>query len=168
MTVGIRCTDDVTPSTRRSRHCFAVRGRRSVGIARLRIKKPRSLFSNFDIYCNLRTGSDAWPTGWVTLLWRSPFANVAGYLDTRSPAMQQQSPTVVLVQAAHLPACDSSKWRLLLGYLHTLCIYRRLVVSACMFKVVRFEVFTAVTMKNCVFWDVTPCGSCMNRRLGGT
>jgi hypothetical protein len=25
---------------------------------------------------------------------------------------------------------------------------------------VRFEVFTAVTMKNCVFWDVTPCGSC--------
>jgi hypothetical protein len=26
-----------------------------------------------------------------------------------------------------------------------------------------FEVFTAVTMKNCVFWDVTPCGSCKNR-----
>jgi hypothetical protein len=25
---------------------------------------------------------------------------------------------------------------------------------------VRFEVFTAVTMKNGVFWDVTPCGSC--------
>jgi hypothetical protein len=33
---------------------------------------------------------------------------------------------------------------------------------------VRFEVFTAVIMKNCVFWDVTPCGSCKNRRLGGT
>jgi hypothetical protein len=33
---------------------------------------------------------------------------------------------------------------------------------------VRFEVFTAVTMKNGVFWDVTPCGSCKNRRLGGT
>jgi hypothetical protein len=30
---------------------------------------------------------------------------------------------------------------------------------------VRFEVFTAVTMKNCVFWGVTPCGSCMNRLL---
>jgi hypothetical protein len=26
---------------------------------------------------------------------------------------------------------------------------------------VRFEVFTAVTMKN-VFWDVTPCGYCRN------
>jgi hypothetical protein len=25
---------------------------------------------------------------------------------------------------------------------------------------VRFEVFTAVTMKNVVFWNVTPCGSC--------
>jgi hypothetical protein len=27
---------------------------------------------------------------------------------------------------------------------------------------VRFEDFTAVTMKNSVFWDVTPCGSCKN------
>jgi hypothetical protein len=33
---------------------------------------------------------------------------------------------------------------------------------------VRFEVFTAVTMKNGVVWDVTPCGSCKNRRFGGT
>jgi hypothetical protein len=33
---------------------------------------------------------------------------------------------------------------------------------------VRFEVFTAVTMKNGVFWNVTPCGSCKNRRFGGT
>jgi hypothetical protein len=32
----------------------------------------------------------------------------------------------------------------------------------------RFEVFTAVTMKNVVFWDVTPCGSCKNRRFEGT
>jgi hypothetical protein len=29
----------------------------------------------------------------------------------------------------------------------------------------RFEVFTAVTMKNGVFWVVTPCGSCKNRRF---
>jgi recombination DNA repair RAD52 pathway protein len=33
---------------------------------------------------------------------------------------------------------------------------------------VRFEVYTAVTMKNGVFWDVTSCGSCKNRRVGGT
>jgi hypothetical protein len=33
---------------------------------------------------------------------------------------------------------------------------------------VRFEVFTAVTMKNGVFWDVTPCVSCKNRRFEGT
>jgi hypothetical protein len=33
---------------------------------------------------------------------------------------------------------------------------------------VRFEVSTAVTMKNGVFWDVTPCGSCKTRRFGGT
>jgi hypothetical protein len=30
----------------------------------------------------------------------------------------------------------------------------------------RFEVFTAVTMKKAVFWDVTSCGSCKNRRFG--
>jgi hypothetical protein len=35
-------------------------------------------------------------------------------------------------------------------------------------KDVRFQVFTAVTMKNGVFWDVTPCGSCKNRGFGGT
>jgi hypothetical protein len=32
---------------------------------------------------------------------------------------------------------------------------------------VRFEVFTAVTMSNAVFWDVTPCDSCKYRRFGG-
>jgi hypothetical protein len=30
------------------------------------------------------------------------------------------------------------------------------------------EVFTAVTMKNSVFWDVTPCGSCKNQCFEGT
>jgi hypothetical protein len=33
---------------------------------------------------------------------------------------------------------------------------------------VKFEVSTAETMKNGVVWDVTPCGSCKNRRFGGT
>jgi hypothetical protein len=33
---------------------------------------------------------------------------------------------------------------------------------------VRFEDFTAVTTKNGVFWEVKPCGSCKNRRFGGT
>jgi hypothetical protein len=36
------------------------------------------------------------------------------------------------------------------------------------FRLVRFEVFTAVTMKNGVFRDVTPCGPCKTRRFGGT
>jgi hypothetical protein len=34
--------------------------------------------------------------------------------------------------------------------------------------VVRFGGFTAGPMKNSVFWDVTPCGSCKNRRFGRT
>jgi hypothetical protein len=35
-------------------------------------------------------------------------------------------------------------------------------------RLLRFEIFTAVTMKNGVFWDVTPCGSCKKGRFGGT
>jgi hypothetical protein len=31
----------------------------------------------------------------------------------------------------------------------------------------KFEVFTAVAMKNSVFWDVTPCGCCKNRCFKG-
>jgi hypothetical protein len=31
-----------------------------------------------------------------------------------------------------------------------------------------FAVFTAVTMKNAVFWDVTPCGSFKNGRYRAT
>jgi hypothetical protein len=34
--------------------------------------------------------------------------------------------------------------------------------------VIRFEVFTAVTMKTVVFWDVVPCRSCVNQRFGET
>jgi hypothetical protein len=33
---------------------------------------------------------------------------------------------------------------------------------------IRFEVFTAVTMKNAVLLYVTPCGSCKSRRFVGT
>jgi hypothetical protein len=44
----------------------------------------------------------------------------------------------------------------------------RLIISENDILHVRFEVFTAVTMKNGVFWDVTPCGSCKNRRFGRT
>jgi hypothetical protein len=40
--------------------------------------------------------------------------------------------------------------------------------AKCYKDYVRFEVFTAVTMKNTVFWDVTQCGSCKNRRFGVT
>jgi hypothetical protein len=34
-------------------------------------------------------------------------------------------------------------------------------------KVGNQEIFMAVTMKNAIFWDITPCGSCKNRRFGG-
>jgi hypothetical protein len=34
------------------------------------------------------------------------------------------------------------------------------------FNSLGLAVFTAVTIKNAVFWNVTPCFSCMNRRFG--
>jgi hypothetical protein len=34
--------------------------------------------------------------------------------------------------------------------------------------IVRFQAFTAVTMKHAVFWDVALCRSCVDRRFGGT
>jgi hypothetical protein len=37
-----------------------------------------------------------------------------------------------------------------------------------MYNNVRFEIYTAVTMKNAVLWDVAPCRSCVNRLFGGT
>jgi hypothetical protein len=41
-------------------------------------------------------------------------------------------------------------------------------IDTSLLNFVRSEVFTAVAMKNGVFWDVTPYGSCKNRRFGGT
>jgi hypothetical protein len=36
-------------------------------------------------------------------------------------------------------------------------------------RVQKFFCFHAIyLLKNCVFWDVTLCGSCKNRRFGGT
>jgi hypothetical protein len=31
---------------------------------------------------------------------------------------------------------------------------------------VRFEVFTVMTMNNVIFWDMAPCRFCVNRRFG--
>jgi hypothetical protein len=57
----------------------------------------------------------------------------------------------------------SSNWNLLLRpYCKARRKFRANYLSFC----VIFEVFTAVNMKNGLFWDVTPCGSCKNRRFG--
>jgi hypothetical protein len=45
--------------------------------------------------------------------------------------------------------------------------HRRENLKSYMYSV-KFEVFTALIMKNGVLWDVTPCRSCRYRRFGGT
>jgi hypothetical protein len=41
------------------------------------------------------------------------------------------------------------------------------ILQGIFISVVLFEVFTVVTIKNAVFWDVTPCDSYNNRRFKG-
>jgi hypothetical protein len=44
--------------------------------------------------------------------------------------------------------------------------FQRYIWIYCLIDVI-FEVFMAVTLKNVIFWDVTPCGSCKSRCFGG-
>jgi hypothetical protein len=49
---------------------------------------------------------------------------------------------------------------LIYSHISTALVTRTCVTDVCKHTIirVRFEVFTAVTMKNGIFWDVTPCG----------
>jgi hypothetical protein len=47
-------------------------------------------------------------------------------------------------------------------------VYSVPTVSSDSEVIVRFEVFTAVTLKNGIFWDVMTYGSCKNRCFEGT
>jgi hypothetical protein len=63
-----------------------------------------------------------------------------------------------------------SEWHIKIWYLphrnHITSTLRNQQVHF-IYRFERIEVFMAVTMKNAVFWDVTPSGSCKNRRFGG-
>jgi hypothetical protein len=54
----------------------------------------------------------------------------------------------------------------MLRALQEILLYAEKLLSLTNTKHVRYEVFTAVSMKNGVFWDVTPCGHCKNRHFG--
>jgi hypothetical protein len=56
------------------------------------------------------------------------------------------------------------RWEVKFKFLPTSFRSRLLPFAEC-YIYIRFEVFTAVTMKNAVFWDVAPCRSCVNRHL---
>jgi hypothetical protein len=56
----------------------------------------------------------------------------------------------------------TAKWEL------EICSHRNIQNLEHYTHCVRFEVFTAVTLKNAVFWNVAPCRSCVNRRFGIT
>jgi hypothetical protein len=49
---------------------------------------------------------------------------------------------------------------------YNIVIARQRHLNYCGF--IRFEAFKEVTKNSAVFWDVMPCGSCKNRRFGGS
>jgi hypothetical protein len=53
-------------------------------------------------------------------------------------------------------------------YKHEIYIIAVLTSLGTHTELVQFEAFTAVTMRNVVFWEVALCRSCVNRRFGGT
>jgi hypothetical protein len=77
--------------------------------------------------------------------------------------IQSQNNLTTDDQSASLSFCQASIWDPRPIFLS---LPRKLYLDS--WGVVRFEVFTALTMKNGVFWDVTPSHSCKNRRFGGT
>jgi hypothetical protein len=48
--------------------------------------------------------------------------------------------------------------------LHSICVRSHVLCVSCWIN----EWSTTRVLRNGVFWDVTPCGSCKNRRFGGT
>jgi hypothetical protein len=69
---------------------------------------------------------------------------------------------------------EVNRWAELIGRHHFLSIFTSYDLQCDVASgmadetLLRCEVFTAVTMKNVIFWDVTPCGSCKDRRFEGT
>jgi hypothetical protein len=84
------------------------------------------------------------------------------YMQTTHNYISCIQHVTVTIYYAHVTQCvmDKPIWEV--GSLYAACEVITVRTTAW------FEVFTLMTMKNGVFWDVTPCGSCKNRRFGGT
>jgi hypothetical protein len=97
----------------------------------------------------------------LSQLWRAPNSTDTSLTDSSSgaPSETQTRSAVLMLKQNWLRASTAS-------YTMDARLERpgRESDQSC----VKFEVFTAVTMKNGVYWDVTPCGSCRNRHFGGT
>jgi hypothetical protein len=77
-----------------------------------------------------------------------------------------QSLPVNSVQDWDFHGDDDKKCRLL--WYKTKSVVHKKNITSPLWSYERFEVFTAVTMKNVVFWGLMPCGSCENRCFWGT
>jgi hypothetical protein len=76
-----------------------------------------------------------------------------------------QSVFVIHVRFEVFTAVSDYEERRLVGYINPVGTSQEThYVSATEHSWLSFEVFTAVTMKSAVFWGVTLCGYCKNRR----
>jgi hypothetical protein len=94
---------------------------------------------------------------WILPLYVFHPSKLGRYAPPESLLTSQRTPRYCTTDNRHLILFKYPPWILLLSF--AICNK---------FILVRFEVFTAVTMNKIVFQDVTPCGSCKNRRFGGT
>jgi hypothetical protein len=101
---------------------------------------------------------------------------IGGWLDPRT-GMEDMEKRKFLplprpeLQTRGRPVCSQSLyWLSYPGFQDCSCSRQKVVEGSRKHGIVyvRFKVFTAVPMKNAVFWDVAPCRSCVNRRFGGT
>jgi hypothetical protein len=69
----------------------------------------------------------------------------------------------LLLNISEITRCIHLQGKLVICFINYIEILKYLIS----FNFVRFEVLTAVTMKNAVFWDVMSCDSCKIRRFRG-
>jgi hypothetical protein len=130
--------------------CFGIKGS-TANWFKSHLTEIRSPYTTHSTYSNWETTDHGIPQ--VSIL--RPLL-VMIYTNDLPPTINTPAPPIIF--AGDMNVITSNK------NLDDFCMLSNKVVSF------RGKLFATnkLTLKNCVFWDVTPCGSCKNRRFGGT
>jgi hypothetical protein len=138
----------------------------------LKLDYCQSLLKVNLIYCHILVGgggcsvtNKTWTQDWLLDLFTlitatTDYTHLEQFLQQLAPTMHWQ-----LIEFLSVPVYLHC---LICSALQAVLWSRPLADSKEVTNCTRFEVFTAVTVKNAVFWDVTLYGSCKNWHFGGT